>query len=150
VYINSVSGAANAKNSATDRSQVIAPGSTYTEAFRNPGVGISLKVSNGTSASAKVMQFEYTMQTDGQVWYDLSFIDCLNGVASYDASKCAGFDYGVKATAGQGCMSYTCPPGEVCAGQAYWLQENGYQDGAPVSQCAASKGLTFELCYSNA
>ncbi|KAF2658865.1 hypothetical protein K491DRAFT_713118 [Lophiostoma macrostomum CBS 122681] len=148
VYLQSISGGASSVNNATDRSQVLAPGATYTEAMRNPGFGIALKISNGTAATNTVTQLEYALDPSGDVWYDLSFINCIVD-GSYDAAKCPGHDYGLKAKAGQGCKDFTCGPNEVCIGQAYWLKENGYQGGAPVSQCAASKGLTFELCYAH-
>ncbi|KAF2642247.1 hypothetical protein P280DRAFT_505726 [Massarina eburnea CBS 473.64] len=88
-----------------------------------------------------VTQFEYSVSD--RLWYDVSFIDCVNGK---DGSQCPGWAGGVKlsATGGQ-CAVAECTPGAYCDQQAYFVFNN---DKATKSCLKGEKSgdIHFTLC----
>lgn len=68
--------------------------SKWSEPFREPceGCGISYKVSKTDQLEGgKQTQFEYAI-AGGQLWYDISFVDCAKGDSADD---CPGHDKGL-------------------------------------------------------
>jgi hypothetical protein len=106
--------------------------------------GVSLKVSKMQDL-ATIIQFEYTSETFDQVWYNLSFLNCVKGTEGKDPSACPGWERGVQAVCGSGDM-FQCKANEYCDQSGYFIPENGYQPGAPVKTCKKSEGIVFELC----
>jgi hypothetical protein len=68
-----------------------------------PCGGVSLKVSE-MQDFATIMQFEYISETFDQVWYNLSFLNCVKGTEGKDPSACPGWERGVQAVCGSGDM----------------------------------------------
>jgi len=126
----------------------IPPGANHSEDIyiSKPGEGgISFKVLKSPKTPDVPMQFEYTA-TNGDIWYNLSLIDC---VKKKDKGGCAGHDGGLRAVAGRGCRIFQCGPNTAnpaCDIEGYTEPEFGYKDGAPVSKCSVAEGVTFELC----
>ncbi|KAF2681436.1 hypothetical protein K458DRAFT_406437 [Lentithecium fluviatile CBS 122367] len=97
------------------------------------------------------MQFEYGV--DGSnVWYDMSFIDCVKD--GYDFSACAGEGWAMGSESN--CKEFKCSGGEECCTQGYC---DPYATGLteqPVSGCggdqgytdSSAMGITIELCAS--
>ncbi|KAF2743596.1 hypothetical protein M011DRAFT_377617, partial [Sporormia fimetaria CBS 119925] len=136
----------------TPKSEIIQPGQTFTRPLHispkcipgHPNAlcgGVSLKVSRHPNDN-NVIQFEYTA-VDGLVWYNLSLIVCIK-----KPGGCVGHEGGYKAVAAQaqGCREFKCGPSETCDTEAYFIEEYGYQDGAPVGACRLDGGVAFEVC----
>jgi hypothetical protein len=153
VYVSPVFGGSSSSHFPPQ--ELIPVNSSWSQDFQPlPDGGVSLKVSNTTSL-VNVTQFEYTAKAEGvgEVYYDISFLDCLTvkkntdarDKNSIDASACPGWYAGVQAVCGSG-GEFQCKAEEHCFQDAYWTPENDYQPGAPVYKCKKSGGITFELC----
>ncbi|KAF2279960.1 uncharacterized protein EI97DRAFT_106074 [Westerdykella ornata] len=125
---------------------ILQGGATYSEplyhstACPSPGCGgVSIKAS--AVGGGPVTQFEYTAAPDGNVYYDLSLIDCVDA-----PEGCVGHEQGLKAVAGPQCRVFHLDPGSGDEQQAYFVAENGYKPNAPVGGCPAGGGVAFELC----
>ncbi|KAF1958009.1 hypothetical protein CC80DRAFT_38378 [Byssothecium circinans] len=114
------------------------------------GGNTSLKVyKEGVS---KPMQFEYGLSSNN-VWYDMSFIDCV--ASGHDFSACAGGGWAMKAN--DKCHSYSCAGGAECCTQGYCDPEATGVDPAPNAGCGPDQGYTdsselglvIELCGSS-
>ncbi|KAL5119949.1 hypothetical protein ACEQ8H_002047 [Pleosporales sp. CAS-2024a] len=70
---------------------------------------------------AKVVQIEY-VAAFGQIYYDISLIDCLaraaNGLPTTDTIGCPGFEAGLQ-LGNQKAQTFQCAPGVWCDDQAY-------------------------------
>lgn len=114
----------------------VAAGSDYSEPIRNSAVGgTSVKVSktNQLIGGAQT-QFEYST-VGGQMWYDISFVDCASGDS---ADSCPGHDGGLTMDSPNGsCQPAVCGAGSYCPEQAYYVDvptaKLGMQD--PVFGC---------------
>ncbi|PVI01430.1 hypothetical protein DM02DRAFT_591071 [Periconia macrospinosa] len=128
----------------------IAAGTTWSEPLRRcSNGGVVYKVSKIAGDNSKVMQFEAGVWADkDMVQYDLSYLNCMVP-GTTDLSACAGWEGGHQAVPGKGCQVFVCKPGEYCDGSSYTVAEFGYQGGGithPNAGCAASRGISFELC----
>jgi hypothetical protein len=122
-------------HSSSDRI-TINPGQTYKEGLKVPcrGCGVSLKISKEANSQAAITQFEYSI-TDGQIWYDISLIDCARGE---DASACPGHEKGISLGGNMLCpKTFVCRPGEYCPGEAYYVPVPGVEQ--PVNACAKNQ-----------
>ncbi|CAD0050304.1 unnamed protein product [Aureobasidium pullulans] len=63
--------------------KTLSPYDTYTQAWTSlsNGNGWSIKLSNSTSLE-NILQYEYTYQNDGTIWYDLSEVNGNPGMAT--------------------------------------------------------------------
>jgi len=122
---------------------MVPAGSSHSEAYT--GSSTSLKVSKSDALVAgKHSQFEYSIAA-GQLWYDISFVDCANGES---ASNCPGHDEGLAMNASNdSCGKIDCPAGDYCPTQAYYvdtpLQKLGIAE--PVFMCPLSLGTSVDL-----
>ncbi|KAF1960035.1 hypothetical protein CC80DRAFT_489274 [Byssothecium circinans] len=129
-------------STATNKQSTIAAGARYTEPMQGHH---SLKLAKDASKlwAHGITQFEYTL--DAKLWYDISFIDCVNG---QDGSGCPGWAGGVKMTAtGGDCAVADCAPGAYCNKQAYFVPN----DNLATKSCGPgqNKGdVTMVLCYA--
>lgn len=118
----------------------------YSEPFRSAcsGCGSSLKISKTDQLVAgHQTQFEYSI-ADGNLWYDVSFVDCAKGGS---ASDCPGHDRGLAMDSPeQACGKATCAAGSYCPTQAYYVdlpkQKLGLEE--PVYGCLG-KGTDMDL-----
>jgi len=89
--------------------------------FETPYVGTNWKASRQGDPS-RVVQIEYN-NNDGDLWYNLSLIDCLmkdsRGLPTKDASGCVGLEGGLQFGNKEN-MSFQCAPGTWCDDQAYF------------------------------
>lgn len=129
--------------------QLVMPGTTYVEdLWREPypvagGVSFKVKDTPGPPTGA-ILQFEYTQaHGDGAVWYNLSFINCVQ--SGVNAADCVGHAEGVRAFSGPACAKWKCLPNEHCAKTAYYLPEYEYKPNPPVGMCTY-EALGFEIC----
>jgi hypothetical protein len=117
--------------------------STHSEEYT--GSSTSLKISKSEALVAgQHTQFEYSIAA-GQLWYDISFVDCAKGES---ASSCPGHDEGLAMDASDdSCGKIDCPAGEYCPTQAYYvdtpLQKLGIAE--PVFMCPKSLGTGVDL-----
>lgn len=126
--------------------QLIPAGQTWSHDIQYvAGTGVSLKVSKTNNFAWPIMQFEYTAEAFDLVWYNLSFLDCVQGYKGKDASACPGWEHGLQAVCGSG-DSFRCKPNEYCDKMGYFIPEGGNNLTSPVKQCKKSQGVTFELC----
>ncbi|KAH7083725.1 hypothetical protein FB567DRAFT_446494 [Paraphoma chrysanthemicola] len=97
--------------------------------------GTNWKGSKSPDHSSPV-QIEYSTDSTGITWYNLSLIDCLvkkDGINTRDASRCAGHELGLQ-FGNKEVISYQCKPGTWCDDQLYL-----YQIGLTMEFCAANK-----------
>ncbi|KAF2108299.1 hypothetical protein BDV96DRAFT_504648 [Lophiotrema nucula] len=112
--------------------------------------GMSVKISK-TEQQVDVTQFEYAVTANNMTYYDISFVDCVNG---NDASKCPGWDQGLIVTGGEGwdasCERLECAAKEVCDKSAYFVSLDKFKGAIhPVRTCAAKWGLNYAACARN-
>jgi hypothetical protein len=95
------------------------------------------------------MQFEYGVDSSN-VWYDMSFIDCVQ--SGYDFSACAGAGWAMRSESE--CHAFSCSGGEDCCTQGYCDPYATGMDIQPNTGCGADQGYTdssamgiiIELC----
>lgn len=118
----------------------------YSEPFRSTcnGCGSSLKISKTDQLVAgQHTQFEYSI-ADGNLWYDISFVNCAKGGS---ASDCPGHDGGLAMDSPeQACGKANCAAGSYCPTQSYYVdlpkQKLGLDE--PVFGCLG-KGTDMDL-----
>jgi hypothetical protein len=117
--------------------------STHSEAYT--GSSTSLKVSKSDALVAgQHTQFEYSIAA-GQLWYDISFVDCAKGES---ASNCPGHDEGLAMDASDSsCGKIDCAAGEYCPTQAYYVDTpvSKLNLAEPVFMCPSSLGTNVDL-----
>jgi hypothetical protein len=121
--------------------------SQYTEPFKNHcnGCGTSLKVSKSNQiVGGAHTQFEYSI-VNGQIWYDISFVDCAAGQS---ADKCPGHAEGLSMNSpNAACGTAHCAAGSYCPTQAYYvdfpMQKLGLED--PVFTCPGVQAGNMDL-----
>lgn len=98
--------------------------------------------------SNKPMQFEYGL-INGNVWYDMSFIDCVSG--SDDFSQCAGAGWSMGCIGD--CPTFSCSGGSECCTQGYCDPTASAVDPDPNAGCGemqgysvADLGVTMSIC----
>lgn len=131
----------------SDGSGTISAGSTWSDSMSDCSSGnTALKVYQ--DGSSKPMQFEYGLQS-GNVWYDMSFIDCISG--SDDFSQCAGSGWTMGAIGS--CPTYACSGGAECCIQGYCDPTATAAPVQPNAGCGAFQGysvsdvgISIELC----
>ncbi|KAF9736476.1 hypothetical protein PMIN06_006603 [Paraphaeosphaeria minitans] len=131
----------------SDGSGTISAGSTWSDSISDcTGGNTALKLFK--DGGSKPMQFEYGLQS-GNVWYDMSFIDCVSG--SDDFSQCAGSAWSMSAVGS--CPSYSCSGGSECCIQGYCDPTASAASEQPVGACGVNQGLSassvdisIELC----
>lgn len=96
----------------------------------------------------KPMQFEYGL-ANGNVWYDMSFIDCVSN--GNDFSQCAGDSWAMSSNSK--CAAYQCSGGEHCCTQGYCDPNANAVDPDPNAGCGSDQGyspsdvgINIELC----
>ncbi|KAF2646392.1 hypothetical protein P280DRAFT_512569 [Massarina eburnea CBS 473.64] len=129
----------------------VEPGSTWNDTLSDcSGGNTSLKVYREEASTP--MQFEYGLASNN-VWYDMSFIDCV--ASGSDFSACAGGGWAMKANTN--CHAYSCTGGSECCTQGYCDPEATGVDPAPNAGCGPDQGYTdssdlgivIELCSSS-
>lgn len=126
----------------------ISAGSTHSEPARSSceGCGTSMKISTSSTLSTGTQtQFEYSFAA-GQIWYDISFVDCANG---NDASSCPGHADGLAmSTSDSSCTSVKCAPGAYCPDQAYYVDFPSAKTGVmdPNFPCAQGVDVISTVC----
>ncbi|KAJ4362621.1 hypothetical protein N0V95_001426 [Ascochyta clinopodiicola] len=118
----------------------------YSEPLRSAcsGCGASLKISKTDHlVGGQQTQFEYSI-VGGNVWYDISFVDCAKGES---ASDCPGHDKGLAMDSPeQACGKVHCAAGSYCPTQSYYVdlpkQKLGLEE--PVFGCMG-KGSDMDL-----
>lgn len=118
----------------------------HSEPFRSAcnGCGSSLKISKTDQLiSGQQTQFEYSI-ADGNIWYDISFVDCAKGES---ASDCPGHDKGLAMDSPEhACGKANCAAGSYCPTQSYYVDfpkpKLGLAD--PVFGCPG-KGTGMDL-----
>jgi hypothetical protein len=126
----------------------IPAGSDYTEAIRNSATGgTSVKISKTSQLTGGAQtQFEYST-VGGQMWYDISFVDCASGDS---ADNCPGHDGGLTMDSPDGsCSPAVCAAGSYCPEQAYYVDvptaKMGMRD--PVFGCPGTDmDLNMVVC----
>lgn len=127
----------------------------YSEPIRSAcnGCGSSLKISKTDQlVGGQQTQFEYSI-ADGNIWYDISFVDCANGE---DASACPGHDEGLAMDSpNSACGQANCAAGSYCPTQVYYvdlpMQKLGLED--PVFGCpgqGTDMDLYMKVCSDEA
>lgn len=125
----------------------IAAGTKYSApALSCDNCGTSMKISKtSTLSSGAQTQFEYTF-AGGQVWYDISFVDCAKG---NDATSCPGHSEGlVMATADTSCPSASCSAGAYCPEVAYYVDQPLLKLGIkePTFVCSQGVDVVSTVC----
>ncbi|KAF2439183.1 hypothetical protein P171DRAFT_490617 [Karstenula rhodostoma CBS 690.94] len=131
----------------SDGSGTISAGSTWSDSISDcAGGNTALKVYS--ASTSKPMQFEYGLQS-GNIWYDMSFIDCISG--SDDFSQCAGSAWSIGAVGT--CQTYACSGGSECCIQGYCDPTASAAAVQPAFGCGAFQGysvsevgISIELC----
>ncbi|KAF3000819.1 hypothetical protein E8E13_006594 [Curvularia kusanoi] len=120
--------------------------SKYSEPFRSAcnGCGTSLKISKTNELIAgRHTQLEYSI-AGGNLWYDISFVDCAKGGS---ASDCPGHDLGLAMDSPESaCGKAHCAAGSYCPTQAYYVDTPKLKLGIdePVFGCIG-KGTDMDL-----
>jgi hypothetical protein len=116
---------------------------TFSEEY--VGISTSMKISKTENLiGGHITQFEYSIAS-GQLWYDISFVDCANGES---ATNCPGHDEGLSVSANNdSCGTLDCPAGQYCPESIYYvdqpLQKLGIAE--PVFMCPKSLGTSPDL-----
>lgn len=134
----------------SDEKGTIKAGSNWSDSLSECGSGnTALKIFSENAT--KPMQFEYGI-VSGNVWYDMSFINCLTG--SDDFSQCAGSGWSMGATGS--CPTYSCTGGAECCTQGYCDPTATAAKEQPNSACGSNQGyamsdvgVSIELCKSS-
>ncbi|KAF2704663.1 hypothetical protein K504DRAFT_460936 [Pleomassaria siparia CBS 279.74] len=132
--------------STLDNSQTfVPPGGNFVQGMAG-GAGKSLKIARDPADfwAHGITQLEYTV-TD-TLWYDISYIDCVQGVNADDLSRCPGAEAGVMIEANGG----QCAVGETAANakqpnQAYYV----WNDDWATKSCQAGQSagdVTMTIC----
>jgi len=131
----------------SDGSGTITAGSTWTDSLADCSSGnTALKIyANGGSSP---MQFEYGIQS-GNVWYDMSFINCVSG--SDDFSQCAGSGWSMGSIGT--CTTWACSGGSECCTEGYCDPTASAASQQPSAACGANQGysvsdlgINIQLC----
>lgn len=113
----------------------------YSEPLRSAS---SLKISKTNKLlNGKHTQFEYSI-TGGNIWYDISFVDCAKGES---ASDCPGHEKGLAMDSPeQACGKAHCAAGSYCPTQSYYVDTPKQKLGLdePVFVCFG-KGTDMDL-----
>jgi hypothetical protein len=124
--------------------------SKWSEPFS--GAPTSTKISKTASIQAgKHTQFEYAI-SNNQIWYDISFVDCVKGGW---AGNCPGHAEGLGVYANNGrCGKIDCRPNDYCPTQAYYVDQPLIKLGIrePVFTCPGAGinlDLTMIVCSRN-
>jgi len=111
------------------------------------GCATSLKISNTDQIVAGAhTQLEYTI-TAGQLWYDISLVDCATGQSGQD---CPGWDKGLAInTTESACGTTQCQGSTFCTASAYFVDQPLIKLGTPepVFTCPGA-GLGMDLVYT--
>lgn len=118
-------------------SGTIAAGSAWTGALTDCSSGNSALKLYG-NGSNKPMQFEYGI-VNGNVWYDMSFIDCISGTD--DFSQCVGTGWSMGAIGS--CPTYSCSGGSECCIQGYCDPTATAAPEQPNAGCGAFQGYSL-------
>jgi hypothetical protein len=127
----------------------------YSEPFRSAcnGCGTSLKISKTNQlVGGQQTQFEYSIK-DGNIWYDISFVDCAKGES---ASDCPGHDQGLAMDSPeQACKKINCAAGSYCPTQAYYVDQPKIKLGIdePTFDClshGSGMDLYMKVCNDEA
>jgi hypothetical protein len=131
----------------SDGSGTISAGATWSDSISDCSSGnTALKIyKDGTS---KPMQFEYGLQS-GNIWYDMSFIDCVSGAD--DFSQCAGAGWSMGAIGS--CPTFACTGGSECCIQGYCDPTATAASEQPNAGCGSFQGyevsevgINIQLC----
>jgi len=117
--------------------------SQHSEPLTNTGTSLKISKSSDLVAGHHT-QFEYSI-AGGQIWYDISFVDCANGNS---ASNCPGHDDGLAMDASDSqCGAIDCEAGSYCPTQAYYVPQPLLTLGInePVFNCPASVGSDVDM-----
>jgi hypothetical protein len=125
---------ASVKNNNNAQPWPLPAGQRYTEPMLVKSNGVSIKVQ--ANPGGKVAQFEFTLASDGKVYYDISNIDG-NPFAAHGVSLVPSVKY---SAANPTCVSVDCPPGARCDA-AYNLP-----DDVRTKVCPGMTDLVFTLC----
>ncbi|KPI35169.1 uncharacterized protein AB675_10156 [Cyphellophora attinorum] len=125
---------ASVKNNNNAQPWALPAGQRYTEPLLVKSSGVSIKVQ--ASPGGKVAQFEFTLASDGKVYYDISNIDG-NPFAAHGVSLVPSVKSSV---ANPTCVAVDCPPGARCDA-AYNLP-----DDVRTKVCPGMTDLVFTLC----
>ncbi|KAF1970643.1 hypothetical protein BU23DRAFT_205847 [Bimuria novae-zelandiae CBS 107.79] len=121
----------------SENSGTISAGSTWSGDLSDCSSGnTALKIYK--DGSDKPMQFEYGL-VNGNVWYDLSFVDCISG--SDDFNQCAGAGWSMGSIGS--CPTFACSGGSECCQQGYC---DPYATAAalqPNAGCGAMQGYSL-------
>jgi len=116
---------------------------THSEPYT--GTSTSMKVSKTENLLAgHHTQFEYSIAA-GQLWYDISFVDCANGES---ASNCPGHDEGLAMDASDdSCGKIDCEAGTYCPSQIYYVDQplQKLKIAEPVFMCPKTLGTSPDL-----
>ena len=119
------------------KSGSISAGSTWTDSLTDCSSGNSALKLYG-NGSNKPMQFEYGL-VNGNVWYDMSFIDCISG--SDDFSQCVGSGWSMGSIGS--CPTYSCSGGSECCIQGYCDPTATAASEQPAAGCGAYQGYSL-------
>jgi len=138
------------------KGQRIAAGDTYTEPIRGcTNAGVALHVTS--KSHTRPVMVEYGAGKTGQVFYDLSFLDCMVQ-GTTNLTGCAGWEQGHQCQGGKDSTVMACLPGEYCDRTSYTVPEFGQtpenKDSrgkvpAPVASTELAEGLIWEICAAN-
>ena len=128
----------------------IAAGSSWNDSLKpcNTGNRVLKVYRKGESTP---MQFEYGVDSSN-VWYDMSFIDCVK--SGYDFSACAGNGWSMRSESE--CHAFSCTGGQECCTQGYCDPAATGMAIQPNTGCGADQGytdsskmgITIELCIA--
>lgn len=130
--------------------KTLSPYDTYTQQWTEltNGNGWSIKLSNDTSLD-NILQYEYTFQNDGTIWYDLSEVNGNpwdgNWEITSDSSTCTPKQQAYRYATDDAYGMQACPQDAVitvtlCSGES---QNDGAAASASSSVAAASTTSTF-------
>lgn len=109
---------------------------SYSEAYSQPGVGISIKLAPNSSSTGAVSQFEFTW-ANGKIAYDLSNIDGY----PFSAGGMQVVPSKLNDASNPTCTIVDCP-----AGQAYCDAAYNLPDDVRTMVCDENTDLTLTLC----
>lgn len=126
----------------------VAAGSSWSDSMSEcAGGNTALKVYKAGGSTSQPMQFEYGI-TNGMLWYDMSFIDCVKDGS--DVSGCVGSAWAMRGNAN--CKAWSCS-GPDCCQQGYCDPKASNLGEEPTSGCGKSEGystsdlgVSIDLC----
>lgn len=126
--------------------ETIQPQSWYWEKYQYPPVGgtvLKLREDLGAALGTQpITQLEYSIAPDGNIYYDISNVDC-GPTSSSNKGDCPFLDGGMFLHSSKGCDTKKCSSGDVACHDAYNLPKD---DWATAGCKFANQALVLYVC----